>query len=299
MKLTLVIATYNRSSRLLAALDSVARQSADPAEWECVAVDNNSADDTQTAFAAFAARHPQLNLRMVSETRQGLSHARNKGIAESRGEIIAIIDDDEHINADFISAYIDLFANRPDAVAAGGRVIPEYPSGRPQWLSRYTEKPIANPTDWGGQVRLFPHGEIPAGGNMAFRRELLEHYGGFDTSLGRSGRQLTGGEESDLFERLRADGVAFYYVPDAIIWHVIEPDKLTADYFRRLARGTGAGQRRRALLRGRLVHLYIGEAVKWCATLVLGLFYTLSLRPSKALWLLRMRCGITKGIAGR
>lgn len=296
MKLSLIIATYNRSRQLPATLESVSRQSAPPEMWECIVVDNNSADDTRSVFAEFSARFPRLNMRIVGEERQGLSHARNRGIGESRGEYIAIIDDDERVNPEFVQSYIDLFESRPEVLVAGGRVIPEYPSGRPRWMSRYVEKPIANPTEWGGKVRPFPKGEIPAGGNMAFRRTVFDRFGLFEPTLGRTGTALTGGEESDLFERLGAAGVVFWYLPDAVIWHVIPASKLTKEYFQRLAKGTGASQRRRAVLHGRLARLYMSESVKWCATLLLALWHTLTLHPSKALWLLRLRWGITRGI---
>ena len=296
VELSLIIATYNRSAQLLVALRSLTVQTAAPEDWECIVVDNNSADDTQSVFAEFAASCPELNLRIVVERSQGLSYARNRGMAESKGRYVAIIDDDERINPEFVQAYIDIFTARLDCVAAGGRVVPEYLSGRPSWMSEFTEMPIANPTDWGDAVCDFPHGRIPAGGNMAFRRDALLHYGGFDTSLGRVGGKLTGGEESDLFERMAADGVRFAYVPDAIIWHIIPPEKLTADYFARLSFNTGVSQRRRAELHGRVGILFAGEVAKWGATLALAAYYAVTLRPSKGLWLIRMRCGITEGM---
>ena len=296
IELSLVISTYNRADRMLVALQSLVQQSADATRWECIVVDNNSTDDTRRVFDGFASCYPTLNLRMVTETAQGLSYARNRGIAESTGAIVAIIDDDERVNDRFVEAYVDFFARHPEAVAAGGRVVPEYPSGRPAWLSHYTEVPLANPTDWGDRERLFPRGRIPAGGNMAFRRDMLLRYGGFDTSLGRVGGRLTGGEESDLFERMAADGVRFHYVPDAVIWHIIGAEKLTDDYFSRLSFNTGVSQRRRAELHGRVAALYLGEAVKWCVTLMLAAGYALAMHPSRGRKLLEMRRGITRGI---
>ena len=85
-------------------------------------------------------------------------------------------------------AYADFFDAHPDAVVAGGRIIAEYVTGRPAWLSKYTEMPIANPMDFGDAVRPFPAGRVPGGGNMAFRRSAALRYGGFDPSLGRVGR---------------------------------------------------------------------------------------------------------------
>ena len=92
-RLSLIVATYNRAEQLLTTLWSVAAQTAPAAEWECVVVDNNSTDDTAARFEEFLSAHPGLPLRRVSETRQGLSWARNRGIAETTGDIVAIIDD--------------------------------------------------------------------------------------------------------------------------------------------------------------------------------------------------------------
>lgn len=294
IRLSLIIATYNRAEPLLTALRSVAAQDADPTTWECVVVNNNSRDDTATRFEAFSAVYPALNLRMVTETRQGLSHARNRGIAETQGEYIAIIDDDERINPGFISAYIAFFDTHPQAASAGGRIIPEYPAGRPAWLSKYTEIPIANPIDLGTLIHPFPVGCIPGGGNMALRRSTVERYGAFNPTLGRTGTKLIGGEESDLFARLASAGESCWYVPDAIMWHIIPPEKLTTEYFDRLCFNIGVTQRARAGAHAR--HLFVREMAKWCVTLFIATLFFASFRPAKGAWLVRMRRGITKGI---
>lgn len=292
IRISLVIATYNRAEHLHSTLMSVAAQSLAAEAWECVVVDNNSTDATSERIATFCAEHPALNIRYIFEPEQGLSAARNAGIGGAQGDIIAFIDDDERIDADFLSAYIDLFDTMPEAMAAGGRIIAEYPAGRPQWMSRYTEQPIANPMHYGDDVRLFPRGKIPGGGNMAFRREALDRVGIFDTSLGRTGRRLIGGEECDLFERMDAVGIRPYYVPRAVMYHIIPEEKLTEDYFTRLCYNTGVSQRRRAELHDRVWRLYVGEVAKWCATLVLCLVH----RPRQSRELIRMRREISRGI---
>ena len=292
IRLSLVIATYNRAEQLMVTLGSVAMQSAEATTWECIVVDNNSADDTRQRVEAFKREHSDLNIRYVYEQNQGLSHARNAGIKASRGDIVAFIDDDERIVEEFISAYIDLFNQHPDAMAAGGEIIAEYPTGRPHWMSRYTERPIANPMSFGNSVRLFPKGRIPGGGNMAMRRRLFDCIGEFNTSLGRTGKRLLGGEESDLFERIAKHGHKVYYAPRAVMYHIIPQEKLTRDYFTRLATNTGVSQRTRAELNNATLRLYIGEAMKWVATLLLCLVH----RPKQSQYLLLMRRYISKGI---
>ncbi len=292
LDLSLIIATYNRAEQLMVTLHSVAAQHYPTARWECIVVDNNSKDNTRERVEAFAAQHPELNIRYCFEQNQGLSHARNRGIEEAQGEILAFVDDDETIVADFVAAYVELFASYDDAMSAGGKIIAEYPTGRPRWMSKYAERPIANPMDFGEQVKPFPQGRIPGGGNMAMRRVVFERIGMFDTSLGRTGKQLIGGEESDLFERMAAQGMRCYYVPRAVMYHIIPESKLTHDYFSRLAYNTGLSQRRRAELHNRTTALYVGEVMKWCATLLLCLLH----RPAQSRYLLTLRYNISRGV---
>lgn len=295
IRLSLVIATYNRAEQLMVTLASVGEQSAKPSLWECIIVDNNSRDNTQERVAEFAKEHPTLNIRYCFEPNQGLSYARNKGISEAKGDIIAFIDDDERIVAEFINSYIKLFDEHPDAMAAGGKIIAEYPTGRPRWMSHYTERPIANPMDFGDYITPFPKGRIPGGGNMAMRREVFSTIGLFDTTLGRTGKRLIGGEESELFERIYSLGMKCYYAPRAVMYHIIPAEKLTTEYFERLCYNTGVSQLTRAKIHNRITRLYIGEAMKWCATLLLCLLH----RPAQSRYLIKMRREITRGILQR
>ena len=292
IRLSLIIPTHNRSERLIAALESVIRQDLPAADWECVVVSNNSTDDTVARFGDFAARYPGLNLRLVTEDGPGDSYARNRGIAETSAPLLVFIDDDERINPGFLRAYADFFDAHPDAVVAGGRIIAEYVTGRPAWLSKYTEMPIANPMDFGDAVRPFPAGRVPGGGNMAFRRSAALRYGGFDPSLGRVGRMLIGGEENDFFERLMRGGETCWYVPGAVMWHIIPPEKLTESYFRRLCYNVGVSQRLRAGMYRRYPKTLLFESLKWGATLLLSL----TMPPRKSLWLIRMRYEISRGL---
>jgi GT2 family glycosyltransferase len=114
----------------------------------------------------------------------------------------------------------------------------------------------------------------------------------FNTSLGRTGKRLLGGEESDLFERIAKHEYKVYYVPRAVMYHIIPAEKLTRDYFVRLATNTGISQRTRAEINGSIIRLYAKEAMKWVATLLLCLVH----RPKQSQYLLMMRRYISKGI---
>ena len=298
MKLSLIIATYNRAAWLTRALESVVRQSAERSAWECIVVNNNSTDDTCEQFNHFAAAHSEYNIRMVVEQEQGLSNARNRGIAEAAGDYIAIVDDDETLEDTFIESYIEFFEAFPRAMVAGGAVIPRYESRRPRWMSHYPERMIANPIDLDVAVCEFPSSRIPAGGNMAFRREIFSEVGGFNPLLGRSGESLCGGEENDLFARLRAKGYKFFFIPNAAIYHHIPDSKLTDEYFDKLSFNVGRSKYLRTELQGKeaVQRLLKTERIKQVVTWGLALLYTLALQPLKARYLLRMRRGIMHGI---
>ena len=295
MELSIVISTYNNAASLERALKSVAMQDADKSIWECVVVNNNSTDDTAERVAAFAKAHSDINIKLVDEPQQGLSYARNRGIAESKGQFIAFIDDDETINEGFVSAYIDLFRNHGAFVGSGALKVC-YETARPKWMSYYTEKMIANPLDLGSEIITITRTITPTGGNMAFNREVFNLYGNFDTNLGRKGGELFGGEENDLFERIRDLGERIFYTPHAIAYHHISDKKLTPEYFDKLSYGVGVSKRMRAEKRDSLEELYSDEKAKRRYTLLLSIFYILTFRPQKASWLRRMRNGISKGI---
>lgn len=291
LRLTLLIPTYNRAQSLRRALDSVARQTLNPAVWECIVIDNASTDTTAACVERFRTEHPELRIRLVREEQQGVSYARNRGLREATTEWICSIDDDERINPEFLEHYLHLFESHPEVQIVGGRIIAEYEVERPVWMSRWTERPIANPIDLGQQLRPFPKGSLPGGGNMGFHRSVALQLG-FATELGRVGGKLIGGEENDFFLRAVESGHTLWYLPDAVMWHIIPPEKLTEAYFRRLAYHNGISQRLRAELRGGVAWLKVREVMKWGATLLLVLTQRAAQR--RMLWVMRRE--ITRGI---
>lgn len=300
VRLSIVIASYNRGRNLMRTLASIVAQQLDPSLWEAIAVNNNSTDDTGELFERFAAEHPGYNLRMVFEGRQGLSHARNRGIAECTGEFIAIVDDDEEVNREFGQAYIAFFDTHPEVIAAGGKMIPLYEYTPPKWLSPILERMLSSTLDMGEKAKPFKGERYPIGGNMAFRRTAFESYGAFDPDLGRTGKKLLGGEEKDLFQRLKAGGESIWYTPAPQILHIIPESRFTREHVRRLSRMIGVSERIRTkrISTGAYLKRLVSEGIKWGATLVLAAWYTVSLRPSKGQYLCIMRSNVTLGLLG-
>ena len=122
LDVSVVLCTYNRARLLTQALAHIGAAAArSNARVEIIVVDNNSRDDTKSVVAA-ASRASLAPLRYVLETRQGLSFARNRGIQECEGTVIAFTDDDCIVDLDWISALWREFIASPDVAVLGGRV---------------------------------------------------------------------------------------------------------------------------------------------------------------------------------
>ena len=298
--LSVVICTYNREKYIGGLLESIVANTLPKSEYEVLLVDNNCTDGTHEVCMAFAAAHPDVSFRYVYEQQQGLSAARNKGIAEAKGDILVYIDDDALIDEGYLHVYSDFFASTPDAYAAGGPIEPLYETSEPEWMSPYVKALLTAYMNYGDKVRLYPRGRYPGGGNAAYRAEVFKKIGLFNTALGRNGESLMGSEEKDIFDKMRRCGMSVYYLPEAVLHHIIPQKKLEEDYFRRLTLQIGRSERQRTLslsLGDYLVRL-ASEAVKWAGTIVLATGYTCLLQPSKGGKLLRFRANVTKGLLG-
>ena len=96
--ISVIICTYNRQKYIYNVLKSLAEGTMSVAGYEIVLVDNNCTDDTRSEVERFQTDFPAVQLRYVTETNQGLSHARNRGIKESKGDILVYVDDDATVN---------------------------------------------------------------------------------------------------------------------------------------------------------------------------------------------------------
>ncbi|MFI3330622.1 MAG: glycosyltransferase family 2 protein [Rikenellaceae bacterium] len=292
-KLSVLIATYNRAPHLIRTLESLLEQDLNSELWQIIIVDNNSSDSTKSSCEEFIASHREFDIKYFFEREQGLSYARNCGMANCQGDYIVFVDDDEIFSKDFLSAYYKLFESEPTALVAGGRVEAQYDFKTPSWLMRFSERPIAGTVNFSPQTKYFPSTRYPTGGNMAFRASVFATYGNFNTALGRKGSSLMGGEEKDLFERINAK---IYYVYDALIFHIIPESRVSVEYVYKVASMVGVSERLRTKERGIYGRRLILEGVKWAGALVFALGYVCVGRFSAARVLLGMRWRTSKGL---
>ncbi|HZB97191.1 MAG TPA: glycosyltransferase [Candidatus Sulfotelmatobacter sp.] len=223
--ISVIICTRDRSDRLAACLEAVQRLRY---PWFEVIVVDNAPGSTATADLLRARFSQDSRVRYVLEPMTGLSRARNRGVAEARGEIVAFTDDDVLVDPWWLDAIAAGFQRDSRVACVTGLV----PSAR---LDSAAEVYFDKRVTWGsscqpclfdldshrGNHSLYPYaaGLFGTGANFAFERRFLLTTGGFDEALG-AGSRTRGGEDLDAFVRVIKAGRAIAYEPAAIGWHM-------------------------------------------------------------------------------
>jgi glycosyltransferase involved in cell wall biosynthesis len=234
MQFSIIIPTYNRADELRETIRSIGRLTG-AGEWELLVVDNRSPDHTRAVVEEESLSFP-APLRYLFEQEQGRYAALNTGIRAARGDIIATTDDDARVAPDWLTrAAAGLEALRCDYV--GGKVFPIWKAQRPEWLS---EKPgrhwaVLALQDHGDQPLEFGVNGLPwpLGINTATRREAFDRIDLFDNRLGRKAGTLRNQAQREWHLRARTAGLRGFYVPEMIVHHVVEAERLEKPYFRR------------------------------------------------------------------
>lgn len=295
IEISIIICTYNREQYIYRTLEHIAGNPFPAERFEIVLVNNNSTDHTESECQRFRETYPSLNFHYVMEVKQGLSHARNRGIRESRGETLVFLDDDAFAEGDYLQRLSSYLHSYPDAAAFGGKITPLFESGQtPPWLGKWSYSWVSA-LDKGTQVCLFKGKSYPIGANMGIKRHAVPA-GEFNIALGRNKNNLMGGEEKDIFNRIKAAQGKIYYFPRLRVTHVIPERRTTREYIRQLAEGVGRSERLRTQGISRYAYLksLLMEGVKWGATLLLWVRYAIGGTPQKGNMLVYFRRYVSK-----
>jgi glycosyltransferase involved in cell wall biosynthesis len=234
--ISIVVCTYNRAASLRLTLTALAAQAvSSEVTWEVVVVDNNSTDSTRSVAQRFIAAS-SIPARYVFVAAQGLSRARNAGIAESRAGVVAFTDDDVSPATDWV-AQIAAALEREDSDIVGGRIVPMWSREPPPWLRHRPALHAALAImDHPSRAAILAAEQMPGvwGANMAFRRRVFDKVGVFDTRRGLVGSTLHRGEEIDLVARALAAGCRAVYDPRVVVFHRIDHQRMRLPYLSRL-----------------------------------------------------------------
>jgi GT2 family glycosyltransferase len=201
----------------------------------------------------------QLGLLLPSEVRllhsdgEGLSAARNKGLAAARSDLVAFLDDDARADHAWLDALTAMLSRDRELVGAGGPVLPSWEADR-RWMPDELLW-VVGCTYNGHRVQAGPI-RNPIGCNMVFRRDALVAVGAFCTTFGKRGRALQTCDETELGLRLeQAHGPGkIVFAPDARVHHFVPASRISWRLLLRRSISEG-------LAKGRLRRLYKGGAL--------------------------------------
>jgi glucosyl-dolichyl phosphate glucuronosyltransferase len=224
MKLSVVIPTRDRPELLADTLTTLADQ-----DVEVVVIDDGSTADLAPACAGRA--------RLVRQEPSGLNVARDRGVRETSGEIIAFLDDDVLVAPGWARAVRDAFV-RTHCDALAGRITLRCEADLPRWLTPRRRRYLSE-LDLGDAPLALWDGETPVGANCAVTRAAHARVGGFRPGLDRSGTALISNGDVDFFRRVRDGGGMLMYNPHAAVEHRVPADRLTIAWFLRRAFAQG------------------------------------------------------------
>lgn len=223
-EVSVIVSTYtkDRFRYVVSCIGSLMKQSLSPKEIILVL------DPDQDLMRFYRSCIPS-DVKIVASEARGLSNARNTGVKNVDGEVVAFIDDDAFADEDWLR---NLMVNYDDqhVVGVGGFIKPMWKGKRSLWIPREL--------DWivGCSYRGLPVNRAfvrnPIGCNMSFRRNIFEKVGFFRADIGRFGRKLVTGEESEFSLRIlkTIPGSKIIYDPSAVVYHTVPKNRANLGY---------------------------------------------------------------------
>jgi GT2 family glycosyltransferase/sugar lactone lactonase YvrE len=216
---SVVVCAYNAADTIEDCLSSLDRLTYP--DYEVIVVNDGSRDQT----GEIARTHARV--RVLDIPNGGLSAARNVGLKNARGTIVAYTDADTRVDADWLTFLVQPFLTS-DVVASGGpNVVPADDPPMAQCIARAPGGPTHVLLD----DRIAEH--VP-GCNMAFRRDALSEIGGFNPIY------LRAGDDVDVCWRLQARGWKIGFAAAALVWH---HHRSSVEAYWRQQVGYGEGER--------------------------------------------------------
>jgi GT2 family glycosyltransferase len=275
-RVSVVVCTYNGGRTLDQCLRSL--QVLDYPDYEVIVVDDGSTDSTRAILERFPS------IRAVHQPNRGLSVARNVGLHEATGEIVAYTDSDCFADPDWLTHLVYQLRRSGAAAVGGPNLTPD-----DGWLTACVAASPGQPTHVLESDQVAEH--IP-GCNMAFRRDALLSINGFDPQYRKAG------DDVDVCWRLQQAGHWITFTPAAFVWHHRRQGPRA--YLRQQAgygeaeallqfkhpdkfNGRGDGKWRGVLYGNSLQGLRVGEPIVYRGVFGSGLFQCLY-QPGPAHW---------------
>lgn len=199
MLTSIIVPVYNAEKTLEQCIFSLLELDYPKNMLEIIFVDNNSSDSTPNILKKYIER-----LNVLNEVKQGPAAARNKGIAQAKGDIVAFTDSDCMVEKYWLKNIAETFHKNKDIYIIGGKILSKIPFNN---IEKYGEKIH----DHNKAINLYKPSTVITM-NMAVRKDIFKKVGLFDEEFMR-------GSDTDFSYRVYKAGYKFKYVPEAIIFH--------------------------------------------------------------------------------
>ncbi|BBD57360.1 family 2 glycosyl transferase [Nostoc sp. HK-01] len=249
--ISVIIPTHNpNGKRLNKTLIALKNQALLQEHWELIVIDNLTPDTSYIPSFDFSWHNCA---KIIREESLGLTRARIAGINASRGSYLVFVDDDNVLDANYLSNVITIFQNHPNLGAIGGKSLPEFEVEPENWIKNFWVCLALR--DLGDEVQIYSFDQLskqekqhplfaPIGAGMALQRKAAQFY--VDSiaenvnrlSLDRTGKSLQSGGDCDINLTLLEAGWAVGYFPQLQLTHLISANRLTKDYLARLNRAS-------------------------------------------------------------
>lgn len=287
MLCSICIPTYRRPQLLGKLLNSLVNQRLpDNVTMEIIVVDNDSQGSAEEIFRKYSDNQSHV-IHYFIQPEKNISLTRNMAISKARGNYIFFIDDDEFANPDWIANLLKTLQEY-DADAVFGRVLSYFSVGTPEWLKRcvvYNRPAPPTGTEATGDSTA----------NCLIKWSILNGIKGpFDPSYG-----ITGGEDTQLFAKLRREGARFVHCREGWVSEYVPPERTRLYWLIKRVFRTGNGYTRIEIdLAGnnktmcRFTHLAI--ATSFAITSVMLAFLTLFSKEWRLHWTLKAVSNVGK-----
>ena len=224
-RIDIVVCSYNEAQHVKGLLDSLCRQTATAGTFRLLFIDNRSTDNTREIVEPYKDR---FDLKYIYESRLGLNISRNNGFRASDTNYVAFTDADGILDPRWVETALKVIElESPDLF--GGPYFPYYIGPKPFWF-----KDDYNSSNPGNEMRLLKEDEYLNGINMIWKREILELLGGFNNSVGLSGRKGSArGAETNIMHvaKKRFPNLKILYCPELIALHLTRPETFSMFYW--------------------------------------------------------------------
>jgi glycosyltransferase involved in cell wall biosynthesis len=244
LSISIIICTYNPDVKLLTGVFSALQTALNGiTDYEVLVIDNNSSNNFRENISIGAYLKAE-KWSVISETKQGLTPARLRGIVESKNELICFIDDDNFVGENFFKVGIQIANDYPFIGAWSGQVKLKFEVEPAQWTRKYWGMLVYrafNSNKWSNLPHISE--SMPCGAGLFVRKQVAEYYfqlhekGKRNIQLDRSGGSLFSGGDDDLATCSCDIGLGVGLFHELILEHYIPVKRTTQEYFLKLAEG--------------------------------------------------------------